>query len=233
MMMIQRQRARNPPAAGSSAAPCPAPLQAEPLLPVFPGARLRAYPRPGFVTVEYLPLSTVLTQHFDCDAHTSSYSCPSLPHRLLVDTYRLGPTTPLPEMHAIFFDVDSVAAHTSGDAAHEVWFQIEERKITELLSSHPGGFVYRTRRGYRVVYRVEPGIVIDGEDAALAWRGRYIRSLVFLARAFGIICDGSCKSWNWLFRLPHATRDPHAGPERRETIGDARAVGIWGFPRDS
>ena len=64
--------------------------------------------------------------------------------------------------------------------------------------------------------RRPPGARLDKE----AWRERYRRELLYLARRFGIEGDPACADWTRLYRLPHTTRDEGGKPEDLPTEGD-------------
>jgi hypothetical protein len=201
----------------------------EPLLPVFPHRAVRAWPNEGAPRVDYLPLQVLLTRQFSTDAHFAGYTAPHQPYRLLHGAYQQ--MNEPPRMAVLVFDIDCPSAHETGRSASDEWFAAELEKVGVLQGAHPGGFVYRTRGGYRIVYQVVPAEhAICSEATELGWRFQYARSAVYLARSFGIVIDGTCKAWNWIFRAPHATRDPAAGPEARETFGGPMTAGYWHAP---
>lgn len=192
-------------------------------MPVFTHRFLRAWPNDGAKETLYLPVSEVLTRTFETDVHFAQYSCPTHPYRLRRDAYDhlLEP----PEMVLMVFDIDSHDAHVTGEEASDAWFAAEKKKIDRLLQSHPGGYAYRTRGGYRLVYLAGDRVIASEQDA-LAHRLHYVSAAVHLAEEFGIVVDPTCKPWAWLFRAPRATR---AGgmPEARQSFGDPAAIGVW------
>jgi hypothetical protein len=182
--------------------------------------------KPPAPDVEHLALARALTEAFPTDAHVQLTGRPDVPHRLKKEALaRLEGGVPIP---AFLVDVD---AHELADAERELWFDGERVKVEALLAAHPGGFAYRTRGGYRIVFRLTGRVVRSGDDA-LAWATFYHRSLAYLARAFRIVGDPACSDWTRLFRLPHATRDKSLGPEDLEVIGDPHAIGPWTYEPD-
>jgi hypothetical protein len=198
------------------------------LIPLFRHRALRAWPNPGAVPVVYLLVARVLTDHFATDVHFAAYSLPQYPYRLRRDAYEhTGGQYPV--MALVVFDVDCKSAHETARVASDDWFAREMEKVERLGSQHPGAFVYRTRGGYRLIYRALDGIRIDSEEAEHAWRLHYVRSGTYLAERFDIIIDPTCKSWAWTFRAPHATREAGGAPEEREAFGDPSAIGSWTY----
>jgi hypothetical protein len=196
------------------------------LIPLFPHRALRAWPNDGAQPVLYLPIERVLTERFSTDSHFSAFSLPDYPYRLRRDAYaHTGGLYPV--MALVVFDIDSDTAHKTHRVASDDWFAREKEKVYRLLVQHPGAFVYRTRGGYRIIYRALEGIIIGSEEAEYAWRLGYVRSGTYLAERFDIVIDPTCKSWVWTFRSPHATRDRGGPPENRETFGDPSAIGTW------
>jgi putative DNA primase/helicase len=172
-----------------------------------------------------MTLAVAMTRDFRTDAHCQAVCVSDAPFRL-----KKAAIPKLPDgvpITAFLVDVDG-----PDHAADDAWFGGERGKIQALLAAHPGGFCYRTRGGYRLVYELS-GHVIRDDDDGHRWRLFYHRSLLHLARDFGIVGDPACSDWTRLFRLPHATRDPKRGPENLETIGDATAIGAWTYePND-
>ncbi len=124
-----------------------------------------------------------------------------------------------PVMLYLVIDVDSSAAHAGSGRATDEWWQAEVVKVSRLIERHPGAFVYRTRGGYRIVYRLIPARPIKG------WATYYLRVITYLQSQFGILGDDNCKDWTRLFRLPHATRSARGKPEMLDVIGSV--PGFW------
>jgi len=49
----------------------------------------------------------------------------------------------------------------------------------------------------------------------------------YLARRFELHVDPSCKDWQRLYRLPHATRTEGGTPEEHDVLGEPRRIGMW------
>jgi putative DNA primase/helicase len=181
----------------------------------------RAYPDPDPMPATHLTLAVALTRDFGTDAHCQSVCVPGAPFRLKKAAIpKLTGGVPIT---AFLVDVDG-----PDHAADDAWFRGERTKIEALFASHPGGFCYRTRGGYRLCYELS-GHVIRDDDDGHRWRLYYHRCLLHLARDFGIVADPACSDWTRLFRLPHATRDKSHGPEQLETIGEPQAIGAWTY----
>lgn len=170
-------------------------------------------------------LSDMLTIAFSDDAHFAAYEASTrLKHTALANNGRVM-------MQLLVFDVDCAASHKAGggSAAHPApndWFEKERHKLTKLLKRHPAAFIYRTRGGYRIVYKLRSPHVVTEETKRL-WSTFYVRCCAYLARSFDIVCDCMCSDWTRLFRVPHATREVGGAPEQRETLGDPASVGVW------
>jgi hypothetical protein len=108
-----------------------------------------------------------------------------------------------------------------GHKRESAWWADELLKLEALAAAHPGGFFYATRGGYRLVYRLASPVVIRTVDDKEAWRERYRRELLYLARHFAIVGDPACSDITRLFRLP---RRPSGRPEPPKTTRR------WGIP---
>lgn len=195
-------------------------------IPVFAHARVRAWPDEDADPAAYLDLSKALTQDFESDAHFQAISLPTLEYRLRKEALE---QTEVP-LSLLVFDVDNHAV-TNGD--REPWWEQEKTKIAALLQAHPGGFVYRTRGGYRIVYLLSSPFVLRTDLDGRRWRVFYHRCCLYLARQFAIEADLACADWTRLFRLPHATRDRATGPERHETIGSPDTITSFSHQPDA
>jgi hypothetical protein len=194
-------------------------ISAEATVPVVRSKNIKAWPKhDDGGAARYLGLVDVLTRHHDTDAHFAAYSKPDIRRRLSTRATEHGDVA----MVLVVFDIDG-PNHKADDA----WWDVERAKIFDLLDDHPGGFVYRTRGGYRLVYRASSIRIVDDTDR-YAWWCLYVAWCHYLRRRYRIDADPSCKDWTRLYRAPHATRDEGAEPEDLETIGDPRGVGAWG-----
>jgi hypothetical protein len=187
------------------------------------GWPLHANGRPA----EYLPLSTALACAFPDDRHATAYAVPSIPRRLAgAGAYGalLEAGIPGAAMVLLLVDVEP-AGHAPVTPG---WWAAERAKIEGVLAAQPGGFCYRTRGGYRLVYRLPVAYLIAGPLEAARWKAMYAGWLAHLLERHGIAGDTACKDWTRLYRLPYVVRD--AVPQVPETIGDPRAVGCWTVP---
>lgn len=217
--------AKTPPGCKNSS-----PTPTNPRVPVFFGARVQGWPNKESTAKKwkYLPLSEVLSKDFPSDAHFCPYSVPRFPYRLTSEAPGRVGGVPLV---AACFDVDCPKEEKGpdGKADGPGWVLYELPKIADLLRENPGGFVYFTRGGYRVVYRLPEPFVIHTREDSEEWTRRYLGWLASLARRYEITADVKCGEWQRLYRAPHATREKGQGPERWEVIGNPRALGVWEY----
>jgi len=192
-------------------------------LPVLRNSRVEGWPAAAHApVVEYLNLEEAFSRRYATDAHVAAYSVPETPHRLTLEG--LGHLAAADGWRMVLFIVD---VDGPGHQREASWWSGEQEKLVALEQEHPGGFVYATRGGYRIVYRLPVPVVVRTLDDKEAWRERYQRELVYLVRAFGIVGDTACSDITRLYRLPHATRDPGGVPEQLETHGDPSQLGAW------
>lgn len=190
-----------------------------PLVPILRSKILRAWPgHEEGGAVDYLPLDEALTRTYSTDAHTAAYSVPSIRRRL--DSAAAGRVVVV--MAVVIFDVDG-EAHQASDA----WWACQLDLLSDLEHDHPGGFVYRTRGGYRIVYLLAEQVEITDRLGAAGWRRLYEAWCNYLSRRYRIIADRACQDWTRLYRLPHATREEGGQPESLAVIGDASEIGHW------
>ncbi|RYZ17362.1 MAG: hypothetical protein EOO70_02155, partial [Myxococcaceae bacterium] len=193
-------------------------------LPVLRNSRVEGWPAAAHApVVEYLEPGEVFSRRYPTDAHVAAYSVPETPHRLTLEG--LGHLAAGDGWRMVLFIVD---VDGPGHQREASWWSGEQEKLVALEQEHPGGFVYATRGGYRIVYRLPAPVVVRTLDDKEAWRERYQRELVYLARTFGIVGDAVCSDITRLYRLPHATREPGGAPEQLETRGDPSQLGAWG-----
>lgn len=218
---------------GTPGADRPHPGRPDPLVPVFGAKNYRSWPKSEEGgRAWYMPLSKALAREFRRDVHAAAYSVPERLRRLGKQIFSLTvqPWIEIP-LVLVFFDVDDSSHKSAGGTGvpllSDDWWLEQVPKIKRILGRHAGGYVYRTRGGYRVVYVLAVPVVLSTADDAENWRVRYLGWVAYLAREFDVHADPSCAPWNWLFRLPHATRDKGGRPERRETIGDPTSIGAW------
>jgi hypothetical protein len=201
----------------------------DPLLPLIPSDAkgTRSWPvHEHGRKVTYHRLSWLLTHRFPHEAFVSAYSVPEVERRLSSGAVEQLPTgVPLV---VYLFDYDCAAAHlaTGGSAdvkADNVWWALAQQRVAPLFRAHPGGFLYRTPGGARIVYQRPAPLVLREPGDELVWRRDYCERLTYFARRFGIVCDPTTYDWPRLMRLPRATRN--GVPLDLEMVGNPRAIG--------
>jgi P4 family phage/plasmid primase-like protien len=190
-------------------------------LPVLASAETPGWPKHHDAPrIGYVDAADIFERYWPSDAHFAAYSVPGVEHRLTLDAIgRLPRGWP---MVLLVVDVDG-----PGHKREPAWWAGELLKLEALADAHPGGFFYATRGGYRLVYRLASPVVIRTVDDKEAWRERYRRELLYLARRFAIVGDPACSDITRLFRCPKATRTPGGAPEDHPTMGDPSVVGVW------
>lgn len=191
------------------------------LLPVLASKNTPSWPRYSDAPrIGYVDAAEAFERSWPSDAHFAAYSVASVEHRLSLDAIgRLRHGWPMVLMVA---DVDG-----PGHKREPAWWAGELLKLEALAAAHPGGFFYATRGGYRLVYRLASPFVIWTVDDKEAWRERYRRELLYLARRFAIVGDPACSDITRLFRLPCVIREAGAPAEDHPTMGDPYALGFW------
>jgi P4 family phage/plasmid primase-like protien len=195
-----------------------------PFIPVLTDKHSKGWPEHevGRLAV-YMPLEDALERRWPSDAHFASYSVPAQPRRLAraEAVLAMADRGGIPMVLAVF-DLDA-----PDHQATEAWADGQLEGIESARRAHPGLFAYRTRGGYRLVWRLGAPVVLRTGDCSARWRLRYQRWCCYLARAFGLVADPSCSDWTRLYRLPHATRGDVGGPEEHPSWGDPRGVGVF------
>jgi len=189
-------------------------------LPVLPHAEVLGWPKHNDAPeIGYVDAAEAFTRTWPSDAHFAAYSVPGVRRRLTLDA--VGGLAGGWPMVLFVVDVDG-----PGHKRTPEWWADEQTKIAALLAAHPGGFVYATRGGYRLVYALASPFVVRTIDDKEAWRLRYRRELLYLARRWGIVGDPACADITRLYRLPYVVRD--GAPSAPELLGDPAALGAWG-----
>lgn len=181
-----------------------------PATPVF-DRFARAWPKPDAPAAQYLPIESAFGTTWSWDAHFAAYSRPDVPYRL--DSHSPGADDV--QMVLAAFDVDAPAK-----AATPEWYGQELPKVQAVAAAHPGVWVYPTRGGYRLVWR------LAAPQPTRGW-WRYVKAwLGYLETSFGIAADPKCTDWTRLYRLPLVMRDG------RQTTGAAvqYGAGTWAPP---
>lgn len=173
-------------------------------------------PRGDFDRAQYAPLSVLLSSEFDWDAHFTAYSLPEVPRRLAGSALDRGP-----RMVLFLVDVEPAGHAPVTDA----WLALERSRIAQALADHPGGFCYRTRGGYRLVWRLPAPLELRTRRDRASWRASYLSWLDHLSAAYGIVGDRTCQDWTRLYRLPRVVRD--GVRQDLGSLGDPMSVGVW------
>jgi hypothetical protein len=196
-------------------------LMANLAVPVMRGKNGKGWPEHDEgMRAKYMSLEDAMTVSHKTDAHFTAYSVPLIERRLA------GPNVfdKIPEgvpMVLLVVDVDDTEAKKQKVPAREAWWHDELRNLEPMRDCH-GGFVYRTRGGYRIVHVVaEPFVLKSTEDAA-TWKRIYLAWLDHLGATYGIEGDRSCQDWTRLYRLPHVVRSGER--QKPTTIGDPENI---------
>jgi hypothetical protein len=213
----------------------PAPILFQQRVFGFPAADIEKQPK----RVEYVPMSLALTHTFPFDAHTHGYSVPSVPYRLRKPIIADCPAdTPEPlrwkrtpvSMQWLLFDIDDPASHkrTGGtlDQARPEWMAEMEQKLAALTARHPRAFAYFTKKGCRILYRVE-GWTIASQADEDRWCKYVLGCIAYLLREFGIDVDPCSRQWWNEFRLPFVRRN--GVDQKPKTFGHPGCIGIWNY----
>ena len=139
---------------------------------------------------EPIPIGDLLRSGYATDVHFTQYTAQ---YRVNKEGIGKTPVT----MQIIAFDIDG-----SEHKASPEWraaFAINARR---LLQAHPGGYLYATKGGFRILYRLPAPISIDCLAAAADWRVSYESACDYLQGAFGIVADKACSDFGRVFRAP-------------------------------
>jgi hypothetical protein len=142
------------------------------LLPVLAEKQAKGWPEhPTGRMALYLPAPEIFGQPYPTDAHFAAYSVPTQPRRLArADALlALAEQGGVPMVLAVF-DLDA-----PDHQATERWLAEQLLRLEILGQQHPGLFAYRTRGGYRLLWRLEPPLVLQAPQDALSWKLRYQR----------------------------------------------------------
>jgi hypothetical protein len=165
---------------------------------------------------DYVPLGDALTIDWSYDAHFAAYSAPTIPRRLAT----VAALAAAPTMRLLIVDVDAPNHVRTSE-----WWHLERIKIDRLLAAHPRAYVYSSRGGYRIVFRLARAMVLHTPGDVARWSASYLGALVELKRDYAIVGDTACADWTRLYRLPRVLRD--GVQQVPEVIGDPHAVGTW------
>jgi hypothetical protein len=166
----------------------------------------------------YGPIGEVLTHSYAWDAHFAAYSVPSICRRLAGDAPTVIPGG-VPMVLAVF-DVDGKDHETTDE-----WLAGEGGKVAALLDAHPGGFIYTTSGGYRIIYTLPEPVLVERKET---WTALYLSWCRYMDRRFGIIADTTCKPWPQPFRLPFVVREDGKPPTPPDGVaGDPADIGTW------
>lgn len=190
-------------------------MSSEFLSPLLPHQRVYGHLK-ARKQLRALPLLELLQGVYKTDAHFPQYAV-----NPEVGAYRytmglLGDK--VVTMIAIALDVDCPTKKSSEPGAIDLWYEGEEPKVNALLDTH-GGYFFRTKGGYRIVWLIVPRVLtcaLDGKQ----WEADYLSWLAYLERTFGIKGDDACKDWTRLQRVPTGMRDGEKEPVLREVRGE-------------
>lgn len=195
---------------------------------VFPHRYVLGYPEVDDARALCTDVSSILATRYQRDAHFAAYAA-DLPRRVKVSLLKEdkhAEKIPGVNLRMTLFvgDVDW-PGHSDELAATQRWRDAQAPKVAALLARHPGGYVYDTLGGFRIVYALpDPFPLLSAGDDA-RWTGAYKSWGKYLERSFGIEIDLNCADWTRLYRAPHVTRD--GVRQDRATMGDPATLGTW------
>lgn len=175
--------------------------------------------------LEVVPMSRALSRAYATDALFTQYAS-SMPKRLNKEA--IGRTDITVAFFVVDGDCDEV--HGTTTPAPDRWFEREEEAIATAVARYPGAVYYRTRGGFRLMWRLPRPVSIASDDGARTWRAFYLASLEHL-RSFGVGGDGTTldpalASWNQHVILPDV---PKARCRGGAVEGPVWAIGAWNF----
>lgn len=167
---------------------------------VFPTKYASGYPKPeNEVPTLSIAIEDAMTREFDSDAHFTAYQTP-INRRVNAEAIGAVPI----QMTLLVADVDDTL---SKKGARDEWRSIERAKIEKLMEKHPRAFVYETRGGYRIVFKLDEPFEISKPEDKTRWWTKYLAFRTYLLREFLIAIDPACKDFTRLYRLPNVVRD--------------------------
>ncbi len=153
-----------------------------------------------------MSLDAALTKQWPTDAHMAAYEpvvIEGITIRLASGALSEGIVV---RVTALVFDVDDPVAHDQKTAARLEWREAERAKQARLAEIAPGFVSYDSKRGYRLIWRLE-GVEFTSPDDAELWKDFYTGAVAWLEEHAGIKADPQCKDWTRLYRLPNVVRD--------------------------
>jgi hypothetical protein len=123
------------------------------------------------------------------------------------------------EMRLAIFDADG-PNHVRTDE----WLESEVPKLLALRERHPGGYLYLTRGGYRIVFALPEPYPLRSQGDDDAWTALYLGWCAY-AKRFGIEFDTACADWTRLYRAPQVVRDGVKQPLL--SVDDPHSLGVW------
>jgi AAA domain len=168
----------------------------------------------------YARLTDALTTTFEWDAHFAAYSCPEIPRRLATH----GAFAHAPTMRFFVVDVDG-----PDHQATDEWWSSEAPKLQKLADDRRPYYAYRTKGGYRIIYGLTKGFVIDSPAKAKQWSDSYKSWLTILENDYQITGDKACSDWSRLYRLPNVRRDG-VDVTPANTLGEPDHIFGWNAP---
>ena len=172
------------------------------------------HPEPPCDTpISFVATCDAFTTQYVTDAHFVAYETP-IQRRLTIQSIGIVPI----QITLLVADVDDTEKEKG--RARDNWREEERIKIAKLLRKHPGAFIYETRGGYRIVFRIPQPFEIRGKEDKTRWWAHYGAFRTHIATTFSISIDKTCKDFTRHYRLPLVNRD-----------GVREAFPVYGDPR--